>query len=281
MVQVVPDVHVPVRARQQVRRKGEAAPIRSTRCLSTSPNQRAPADIPLERNKAGSAWRWNIPKARRVWLFVNNRGPVRVLAIAGHSARASSNSALRGAVARLAADTGTEVSIYCELEALPLFSQDLDGENAPAAVVRFRAALRASDAVLISSPEYVHEGHGAIRNALDWVDSSGELVDKPIALINASRAKHAWASLTETSAVSSAHVVLEAWVTVSLDYSELDANHIVGDAALSTALTSAIEALALAAPYIQGFQDAGPHPHAQGAGEATTCGDPSLQQITS
>ena len=35
------------------------------------------------------------------------------------------------------------------------------------------------------------------------------------------------------------------------------------------------------APYGQGFQDAGPHPHAQGAGEATTCGDPSLQQITS
>ena len=25
-------------------------------------------------------------------------------------------------------------------------------------------------------------------------------------------------------------------------------------------------------PYVQGFQDAGPHPHAQGAGEATTCG---------
>jgi hypothetical protein len=113
------------------------------------------------------------------------------------------------------------------------------------------------------------------------VDSSGELVDKPIALINASRAKRVWASLTETSAVSSAHVVLEAWVTVLLDESELDGNHIAGNAALSNALTSAIEALALAAPYVQGFQDAGPHPHAQGAGEATTCDGPSLQQITS
>ena len=29
------------------------------------------------------------------------------------------------------------------------------------------------------------------------------------------------------------------------------------------------------------FQYAGPHPHAQGAGEATTCGGLSLQQITS
>ena len=212
---------------------------------------------------------------------MDNKAPVRVLAIAGHSDGASSNSALLGAVARLAADTGTEVSIYRELEALPLFSQDLDGEHAPAAVVRFRAALRASDAVLISSPEFVHGGHGAIRNALDWVDRSGELVDKPIALINASRAKHAWASLTETPSVSSAHVVLEAWVTVSLDDGELDANHIVWDAALSNALTSAIEALALAAPYVQGVQDAGRHPHARAAGEATTGVDPSLQPITS
>src|SRR6476620_12033947 len=85
---------------------------------------------------------------------MDNKGPVRVLAIAGHSPRESSSSALLGAVGRLAADTGTEVSIYRELEALPLFSQDLDGERAPAAVVRLRAALRASDAVLISSPEY-------------------------------------------------------------------------------------------------------------------------------
>ena len=37
--------------------------------------------------------------------------------------------------------------------------------------------------------------------------------------------------------------------------------------------TAAIEALVdPSGPYLQGFQDAGPHPHAQGAGEATTCG---------
>ena len=212
---------------------------------------------------------------------MDNKGPVRVLAIAGHSPRECSSGALLGAVGRLAADPGTEVSIYRELETLPLFSQDLDGEHAPAAVVRLRAAVRASDAVLISSPEYVHGGNGAIRNALDWVDSSGELVDKPIALINASHAKRAWASLTETSAVSSAHVVLEAWVTVPLDDREVDGNHIAGNAALSNALTSAIVALALAAPYVQGVQDAGRHPHARAAGKATTGVDPSLQPITS
>ena len=141
-----------------------------------------------------------------------------------------------------------EVSVYGELEAIPPFNPDLDGDHGPAAVSRFRAALRACDAVLLSSPEYAHGVPGVLKNALDWVVGSGELVGKPIALINASaRARHAWASLAETLAVMSAHVVVEASVTVSLDGRMLDANGIVGDAELSTALTSAIEALSLAA----------------------------------
>ena len=77
---------------------------------------------------------------------------------------------------------------------------------------------------------------------------SGELVNKPIALINASsRATHAWASLAGTLAGMSAHVIVEASITVPLDGRRLDANGIVGDAELSTALRSAIEALAGAA----------------------------------
>jgi len=63
-----------------------------------------------------------------------------------------------------------------------------------------------------------------LKNALDWAVGSGELVDKPIALINASRrATHAWASLA------------------------LDENGIVEDPALSMALRSAIDALVVAA----------------------------------
>ena len=65
----------------------------------------------------------------------------------------------------------------------------------PAAVIGFRAALEACDAILISSPEYAHGVSGVLKNALDWVVGSGELIDKPIALINASaRATHAHAS---------------------------------------------------------------------------------------
>ena len=190
---------------------------------------------------------WNISTAHHVCRFVDNKGPVRVLAISGSLRRASSNSALVGAAARLAPDT-VETSIYRGLAELPPFNPDLDGDRAPEAVTSFRARLQACDAVLISSPEYAHGVPGVVKNALDWVVGSGELVDKPIALINASaRAKHAWASLAETLAVMSAQVILDASITLSLDGRRLDTNGIVGDVELSTALRSAIEALANAA----------------------------------
>jgi hypothetical protein len=80
------------------------------------------------------------------------------------------------------------------------------------------------------------------------VVGSGELVRKPIALVNASgRAKHAWASLAETLIVMSALVIRDASITVSLEGRTLDADGIVGDAQRSRALRSAIEALAGAA----------------------------------
>jgi chromate reductase, NAD(P)H dehydrogenase (quinone) len=173
--------------------------------------------------------------------------PVRGLAISGSLRRASSNSALIAAAARLAPGT-VEISIYRGLAEIPPFNPDVESDDAPEAVTRFRAALQACDVVLISSPEYAHGVPGVLKNALDWVVGSGELVNKPIALINASgRATHAWASLAETLSVMSAHVIVDASITVPLDGRRLDANGIVEDAELSTALRSAIEALAGAA----------------------------------
>jgi chromate reductase, NAD(P)H dehydrogenase (quinone) len=177
---------------------------------------------------------------------MNSDETVRGLAISGSLRAASSNSALLGAAVRLAPST-VEISIYRGLAEIPAFNPDLDGDSAPEAVARFRAALHSCDAVMISSPEYAHGVPGALKNALDWVVSSGELVNKPIALINASgRATHAWASLAETLSMMSAQVIVEASITIPLDGRGLDANGILYDADLSTALRSAIEALAAA-----------------------------------
>ena len=139
------------------------------------------------------------------------------------------------------------MSIYGELAELAPFNPDLDGDRPPDAVTRLRAQLQACDAVLISSPEYAHGVPGVLKNALDWVVGSGEFVDKPIALINASqRAIHAWTSLRETLTVMSARVIIAASVTIPLDGRALDADGIVRDAELSTTLRSALAALASA-----------------------------------
>ena len=169
---------------------------------------------------------------------------VRIFAISGSLRRASSNSALVGAAARLA-PVGVDIAIYRELGDIPPFNPDVDTEAAPAAIVRFRAALEASDAILISSPEYAHGVPGVLKNALDWVVSSGEIIYKPIALINASpRATHAHASLRETLTTMSGRVIREASVTIPLEGSTWDANVIAQDAHLSGLLSSALAALA-------------------------------------
>lgn len=169
---------------------------------------------------------------------------VRVLAISGSLRRASSNGALVGAVARLASGN-VEVSIYRELASLPPFNPDLEEETAPEAVVRFRAALQACDAVLISSPEYAHGVPGVLKNALDWLVASGELIDKPVALINTSaRATHAWESLARTLLVMSARVLLDASVTVPLGGKTPDAESLAADKAIAAPLRCAIAVLA-------------------------------------
>jgi len=173
--------------------------------------------------------------------------PVRVLAISGSLRRASSNTALVAAAARLAPD-GVEVSIFPALAELPPFNPDLDDTDPPETVVGFRARLQACDALLISSPEYAHGVPGVLKNALDWVVGSGELMGKPIALVNASpRATRAWALLAETLTVMSARVILDASITVPVQGRTLSADDIVHDTGLSTLLRSAIEVLVDAA----------------------------------
>lgn len=140
-----------------------------------------------------------------------------------------------------------EVSAYRELADIPPFNPDLDNDAAPAPIIRFRAALQLCDALLISSPEYAHGVAGVLKNALDWVVGSGELVDKPIALINTStRAAHAHRALWETLTTMSGRVIADASLTIPLDGPALDHDGMASDARLLPLLTSALDALARA-----------------------------------
>jgi NAD(P)H-dependent FMN reductase len=172
--------------------------------------------------------------------------PIRVVAISGSLRRRSSNGALVAAAARLAPQH-VEVTVFESLSELPPFNPDLEQEGTPEPVNDFRRLLAGCDALLISSPEYAHGVPGVLKNALDWIVGSGEAVDKPVALVNASpRSTYAWNSLRETLTVMSACVIGEASVPIPLQGRGLDVDGIVGDNELSTALRSALEALAAA-----------------------------------
>jgi len=171
---------------------------------------------------------------------------LRILAISGSLRRASSNTALVQAIAQLAPDD-VEVVIYTGLAELPAFNPDLDDAPLPA-VDGFRSELSRSDAVLISSPEYAHGVPGVLKNALDWVVGSGELIDKPVALVNASpRSTFAHAQLAETLKTMSGAIVPGASITVALAGRPSDAAGVIEDRATAAALRGAVAALVAAA----------------------------------
>jgi NAD(P)H-dependent FMN reductase len=107
-----------------------------------------------------------------------------------------------------------EIVIFEGLGDLPHFNPDLDldGADQPPTVRDLRGLLAAADGVMISSPEYAHGVPGSLKNALDWLVSAGELVGKPVLLVNASPAGGEWAqaSLVETLSVMSWNVLRDA-----------------------------------------------------------------------
>lgn len=171
---------------------------------------------------------------------------MKVLGICGSLRQASLNSMLLRAVVRIAPPSMT-VELYSGLGDLPLFNPDIE-ETQPPPVAKLRAAINASDALLIASPEYAHGVTGVMKNALDWMVGNESFVNKPVALLNASpRASHAQAALRETLRTMSAVIVEAASMTVPILGSSLNEEDIVRHAEIAPALRNALLALRSAA----------------------------------
>jgi chromate reductase, NAD(P)H dehydrogenase (quinone) len=132
-----------------------------------------------------------------------------LLAISGSLRAGSKNTSILRAVAALASPPN-HVELWLGVGGLPLFNPDLDDldqGSAPEPVLELRRALRACDGVILCTPEYAHGVAGAMKNALDWLVGSGELVAKPVLVINlSSRSTHAHAALLETLRTMDARV---------------------------------------------------------------------------
>jgi len=88
-----------------------------------------------------------------------------VAVVVGSLRKASYNRKMALALAGLAPEA-LKLGIV-EIGALPLYNEDLDGAAAPKPWTDFRAAVRATDAVLFVTPEYNRSVPGGLKNAID------------------------------------------------------------------------------------------------------------------
>ncbi|WP_061248765.1 NADPH-dependent FMN reductase [Leptospira alstonii] len=110
---------------------------------------------------------------------------MKILSISGSLRPQATSSSILRAILKTAPPE-MEFITFEGLDDLPHFSPDRDGENSPEAVLRYRAALKDADGVVICTPEYAHGMPGALKNSLDWVVGSGEYVNKPVMALSSS-----------------------------------------------------------------------------------------------
>ncbi|BBH19113.1 FMN reductase [Paenibacillus baekrokdamisoli] len=157
-----------------------------------------------------------------------------ILTLSGSLRKQSSNSLFLHGLAALAPGNFTFIN-YAGLDTLPHFNPDLDGDDAipSAAVADLRAKLKHADAVVICTPEYANGVPGVLKNALDWIVSSGELMNKPVAAISASPnplgGDKALASLLLTLTIMSAVIVDSATMSVPFIRSKLSTEGMIID----------------------------------------------------
>ncbi len=75
------------------------------------------------------------------------------------------------------------------LGGIPLYNQDLDGDNKPAPVINFKQKISEADALLFALPEFNHSVPGVVQNAIDWASRpafASPLAGKPVGIVSAS-----------------------------------------------------------------------------------------------
>jgi chromate reductase len=171
---------------------------------------------------------------------------MKILGLSGSLRTGSANTSILHALAALAPE-GLELAVYDGLASVPAFNPDLDVEPAPPEVADLRRQLREAAGVVISTPEYAHGIPGSLKNALDWIVSSGEFVDKPVVLINASSgAGFAQAQLIEVLTVMTAKVLTTASLLAPVVRRKMDSLGNVSDPELRAALVACLDALVAA-----------------------------------
>lgn len=169
---------------------------------------------------------------------------IKILAVSGSLRTNSSNAVILQHIQRRMPE-GVEFFEYRGLSTLPHFD---DAAETPITVSVWRRHLQEADAVLVCSPEYAFGIPGGLKNAFDWTVGSGELVNKPLALITAATGgEKAHAAWLQIFTALSANIPPAGALLISYVRSKLNAAGEITDAATIDNIQKLIEQLVAAA----------------------------------
>ena len=133
----------------------------------------------------------------------------KVLTVNGSTSSNSTNAAFLKALSKLF--PSIDFDHYPYLAELPVYKPENDAHPFPSAIIRWREQVRSSDAVIISTPAYLKNMPAALKNAFEWLSTSGELSDKPVLAFTFTphppRGKEAMQSLLWTLEALNARVI--------------------------------------------------------------------------
>jgi len=119
------------------------------------------------------------------YVEANMNTKISILGFAGSLRKDSYNKAILRAAAGLVPENA-ELNIF-DLEGIPPFNQDLE-KDPPEKVKDFKTKIKASDAILIATPEYNYSIPGVLKNAIDSASrpyGDNAFTHKPVAIMGA------------------------------------------------------------------------------------------------
>ncbi len=166
---------------------------------------------------------------------------IKIVAISGSLCNNSSATSIVKHVIKLFPQSINFI-LYEGVGSLPHFD---DNDNVAVDVKEFRELIMQADGVFICQPEYAFGVAGSLKNALDWTVSSGELVDKPLALITAATGgDKAHAAMLLTLTALNTKIGEGAALVISFVRTKLNEKGEVTDTETMQSLESVIKALA-------------------------------------
>jgi chromate reductase, NAD(P)H dehydrogenase (quinone) len=163
-----------------------------------------------------------------------------VLIVPGSLRNNSSSFKLIGAITKYFPDE-YKLKVFEGTGELPHFN---DAEEPSQFIVNWRNTIADADAVIFITPEYAYGVPGTLKNALDWIVASGDLVNKPTLLITAATGgEHAHKSLLAILGALTARPAAGCDLLISFIRSKMDEQGNITDPQLELKLGEVVHAL--------------------------------------